>query len=113
MHIVHVLPVNVQALDVEFFHSVSAPEESIQCTFELKISGIAISPAVSPEKTSKVNCTNALPLMIEVVTQVNFHCCPLGSVFCFGFFPARSKFFFCCGFLACFVRAGPQLSADK
>lgn len=29
MHIVRVLPVNVQALNVEFFHGVSAPEESI------------------------------------------------------------------------------------
>lgn len=69
---------------------------------------MAISPAVSPEKASKVNCSNALPLMTEVVTQVSFHCCPLCSVF-FVFFPARSKWI--CGFLACFMRAGPV--ADK
>lgn len=31
MHVVHVLPVNVRALNVEFFYGVSAPEESIQC----------------------------------------------------------------------------------
>lgn len=43
MHIVHVLPVNVKALNVEFFYGVSAPEGSIQGTFELKFSGTAIS----------------------------------------------------------------------
>ena len=43
MHVVRVLPVNVKALNVEFFHGVIAPEESIQFIFELKFSGTAIS----------------------------------------------------------------------
>lgn len=43
MRILHVLIVNVKALNVEFFHGVTAPEESIQCIFELKFSGTAVS----------------------------------------------------------------------
>lgn len=43
MLVVHVLPINVKALNVEFFHGVCVPEESIQCVFELKLSGVAIS----------------------------------------------------------------------
>lgn len=43
MHIVHVLPVDVKALNVEFCHGVSAPEEGIQCIFELTFSGTAMS----------------------------------------------------------------------
>lgn len=43
MHIVHILIVNDKALNVEFFHVVTAPEESIQCILELKCSGTAVS----------------------------------------------------------------------
>lgn len=47
VHIVHVLIVNDKALNVEFFHGVTAPEESVQCIFELKFSGAAVSCSLS------------------------------------------------------------------
>lgn len=43
MHVVCVFPIHVKALNVEFFHGVSASEENSHCIFELKFSGTAIS----------------------------------------------------------------------
>lgn len=48
MDVVHVPPVNVKALNVEFCHGVSAPEESIKCIFELKFSGTATVSVLFP-----------------------------------------------------------------
>lgn len=62
MDVVHVPPVNVKALNVEFFHGVSAPEESIKYKFELKFSGTATVSVLFPMREQARLITQASSL---------------------------------------------------